>query len=95
MADIHPTYGARIVLERESHEGPHARYRVSIHEPEITHEAVADFDASGALTLGAWSTTPPAWALTFTERLLKGLPKKHADDASWPRKLVRWREERG
>ena len=28
----------------------------------------------------------------FFERFLKGMPKKHADDGSWPRKLTRWRE---
>jgi hypothetical protein len=44
--------------------------------------------------LGGWDGAPPEWTLTFLERLLKGLPKKHAADGTWPRKITRWREER-
>ncbi len=93
MASLHPSHGARVVLEREP--GDEVRYRVSIYEPAgVVHVAIARFDG-GEVTLGAWSSEPPAWALLFTERLLKGMPKKHAADASWPRKITRWRDARG
>lgn len=93
MASLYPSHGARVVLERESMDGAAARYRASIYEPSAVHECAVELDASGA-RFAEWSTEPPRWALVFTERLVKGLPKKHAADASWPRKIVRWRDER-
>lgn len=93
MASLHPSHGARVVLEREPAERG-ARYRVHVYEPEVVHAGLAELSPSGTLTWGPWSSSPPGWALLFTERLLRGLPKKHAADESWPRKLVRWRDER-
>ena len=91
MASLHPSHGARVVLERDAIEGSEARYRVSVYEPGEVHSTVARIDASGAVTLDAWTSEPPAWATTFAKRVLEGLPKKHAADGSWPRKLTRWR----
>ena len=91
MASLHPSHGARVVLEREAIEGGEVRYRVSIYEARALHTSVAQIDASGAVTLEAWTSEPPAAASAFAKRLLEGLPKKHAADASWPRKLTRWR----
>lgn len=82
----------RVVLTRELVEGRRARYRVSIYQPSELHESLAHIDESGAVSLDAWSSEPPAWAVTFARRVLEGLPKKHAADASWPRKLTRWRD---
>ncbi len=94
MASLHPAHGARVVLEREG--AGEVRYRVSIYEPgSIVHVSLARFADDGSLTLEPWSSEPPAWALVFAERLLKGLPKKHGEDASWPRKITRWRDQRG
>lgn len=95
MASLHPSHGARVVLEREG-SGPEVGYRVSIYEPAgVVHVTRARFAEDGAVLLDAWSSDPPAWALAFTDRLLKGLPKKHAADRSWPRKITRWRDARG
>ncbi|HEY8431703.1 MAG TPA: hypothetical protein VIL20_25160 [Sandaracinaceae bacterium] len=95
MASLHPSHGARIVLEREGSDAE-VRYRVSIYEPGgVVHVTHARFPDDGTVLLDAWSSEPPAWALAFTDRLLKGLPKKHATDASWPRKITRWRDARG
>lgn len=93
MASLHPAHGARIVLEREAIEAASARYRVLIYEPSARHECIANVGASG-VAFEAWTGQPPEWAVTFARRLLEGLPKKHAADASWPRKLTRWRDAR-
>jgi hypothetical protein len=93
MASLHPSHGARIVLEREAIEDHGARYRVSIYEPSAMHSTEVRIHESG-VDFGEWTGVPPAWAVTFLERTLKGMAKKHAD-GSWPRKLTRWREERG
>jgi hypothetical protein len=85
MASLHPQHGVRVVLTRELVEGRRARYRVSIYQPSELHESLAHIDESGAVA-------QPAWAVTFARRVLEGLPKKHAADASWPRKLTRWRD---
>lgn len=91
MASLHPAHGARVVLERDAIEGSEARYRVSIYEPRDLHRSVAHVDARGAVTFDPWTSEPPAWASAFAKRVLEGLPKKHAADGSWPRKLTRWR----
>ncbi len=93
MASLHPTHGARIVLERKASERE-VLYDVSIYEPDLVHRSVARIDGT-RIHFGEWEGAPPPWAVTFAERVLAGLPKKHADDGSWPRKLVRWRQERG
>jgi hypothetical protein len=86
VASLHPSHGARIVLEHE--EG--ARYRISIYEPSAVHVACATIEIK--VRFDPWSSDPPAWAITFAERTLLGLAKKHAADHSWPRKLTRWRD---
>lgn len=93
MASLHPSHGARVVLERDAIEAREARYRVSIYEPAEVHASVARIDAAGGVGFEAWTSEPPAWALTFARRVLEGLPKKHAADGSWPRKLTRWRDQ--
>jgi hypothetical protein len=90
MASLHPSHGARIVLEREP--GGEARYRVSIYEPDRVHTSVAIVE--GGVRFDAWSSEPPVWARIFVERTLLSLAKKHAADGAWPRKLTRWRAER-
>lgn len=94
MASLHPAHGARLVLEREAVDDGEVRYRVSVYEPEVRSVGRARLDPRGEVLLGDWDREPPAWALVFLERLLKGLPRKHAADGSWPRKISRWRQER-
>ncbi len=59
----------------------------------MVHSTDARIHVSGAVELDEWVGAPPSWAVTFLERTLKGMPKKHAD-GSWPRKITRWRQER-
>ena len=54
MASLHPSYGVRIVLEREAGEG--VRYRVSIYEPVALHTAIARVDGY-SFTAAGWPTT--------------------------------------
>lgn len=93
MASLHPDHGARIVLERDRTGEGEARYRVAIYEPaEVLHEGAATVRWPPPAVAFEWSSAPPEWTVIFLERLLKGLPKKHADDGTWPRKITRWRE---
>jgi len=89
MASLHPEYGARLVLEREA--GDAIAYALQVYEPETLHEGRAVLEDRFTLE---WTSEPPSWAVTFLERLLAGLAKKHADDRAFPRKLTRWREPR-
>ncbi|HBQ15230.1 MAG TPA: hypothetical protein DEF51_30270 [Myxococcales bacterium] len=91
LTSLHPEYGARLVLERDPAEAG-VGHQLRVYEPEdVLHEGRALLDGAFALT---WVSTPPEWAVTFLERLLAGLAKKHAEDGSFPRKLTRWREPR-
>lgn len=91
LTSLHPEYGARLVLERDP-AADGVVYALRVYEPEgVLHEGSARLE--GAFTL-TWSSSPPAWAVTFLERLLAGLAKKHAADGAFPRKLTRWREPR-
>ncbi len=93
MAQLHPAHGARIVLERVSVDDVRARYRVRVYEPDgVLHTTSAELEG-GTAALQPWPTDPPAWARTFTERLLSSTAKKHAS-GTWPRKITRWREAR-
>lgn len=91
MATLHPSHGARVLLEREA--GDTVRYRVSIYEPSALHVTLAHIDA-GAVRIDPFTSAPPAWAVTYAERMLLGLAKKHASDGAWPRRLLRWRDAR-
>jgi len=80
-------------LEYASRDDAGAQYDVSIYEPgEVVHTTSAHLGAQG-VTLQAWPSDPPAWARTFTDRLLQTTAKKHAS-GTWPRKITRWREPR-
>lgn len=91
LTSLHPEYGARLVLERDPAE-PGVAYQLRVYEPEdVLHEGRALLDGTFVLS---WQSPPPEWAVTFLERLLAGLAKKHGGDGSFPRKLTRWREPR-
>lgn len=94
MASLHPSHGARLVLERDRVADAEAVYRIAVYEPEVAHEGRVTLTWDPPEVAFAWDDGPPDWTVTFLERLLKGLPKKHAADASWPRKITRWRQER-
>lgn len=92
LASLHPEHGARVVLLREAMDGEGARYRITIYEPEAkAHVGAARLTVSGEVAIDRWPELTPTWMTAFVDRLLRGLPKKHAD-GSWPRKITRWRE---
>jgi hypothetical protein len=93
MASLHPSDGARMVLERASVDDAGAVYRVSVYEPE-ERLTVGEATLGDELELGWEGEPPPEWVVTFLTRFMKGLPKKHAAGGTWPRKITRWRAAR-
>ena len=87
-----PAHGARFELLRASVSLGEATYTIAV-------QAGGDrFDASATIKSGAldtrWTHEPAAWIRETTNGFLKILQKNHAHDASWPSRLVRWRQER-
>lgn len=93
MASLHPEYGARVVLERQSQDGTAAVYQVTVYEPEAVSYATQATLGTDGVDVAGWNREPTRWVGVFVERLLKSLANKHAG-GDWPRKITRWREER-
>lgn len=89
------------MLQRRALDERRVEYAVHVYEPEgVVHAGAARLTwtekapAAAEVTVGEWDSAPPGWVMVFLERLLMGLPKKHAADGTWPRKISRWREAR-
>lgn len=87
-----PAHGGRIVLRMTS-SGPPVEYALELHTPQGIHHGAARIDESGKVTFEARSgAEPPAWLLTATHALMRGLFRAHVQ-SGWPRRLTRWRAE--
>ena len=86
----HPEHGARIVLTLRARDP--VRYEVGVYLAEAVFcESALSIAAGDAIVFEPWSKPPPEWTVTFVERLAKTLSKRHAEPATWPRKITRWR----
>jgi hypothetical protein len=92
MSVLPPEHGARFELAREALTPSGARYVVTVVDASASYRAESTLDAARVDT--RWSPEPPPWIAETTHGFLKTLQKNHASDASWPARLVRWREER-
>ena len=96
--DLHPTDGARFLLERDA-AMPHAdaarvTYRVSIFTPTETFAARAELGDDGSATLAATGAPAEldAAALMFARLVARGAAKKRTDGMPpWPARVLRWR----
>lgn len=93
--NLHPTEGARFLLERTDEQGPRATYRASIYTPEAVFTAAATLDEDGTAELG--STGAPGdldERLRTIAKLLARDATKRRDDGLvvWPARILRWRK---
>ena len=93
--NLHPTAGARFLLERTADTGARATYLASIYTPDAVFTVTAVLDEAGAVEL------PPTGApgdlddrLAIAVRLIaRDAPKRRADGlVVWPARILRWRK---
>lgn len=93
--NLHPTEGARFLLERTADEDTRAIYRASIYTPDAVYTAVASVADDGTVEL------PPTGApaelddrLALIAKLLARDATKRRDDGLvvWPARILRWRK---
>ena len=93
--NLHPTEGARFLLERVEDKGPRATYRAAIYTPDAVFTAVAMLDEDGTAEL------PPPGAPGDLDERLRTIAKLLARDAMkrrdeglvvWPVRILRWRK---
>ena len=93
--DLHPTDGARYLLERQdAGDAVRARYRATIYTPEATFAAEATLGQDGSVELGATGAPDDLHArLTSITKLLARDAGKLAADGmpAWPARVLRWR----
>jgi len=95
VRDLHPSDGARYLLERDgAADGPTARYRVVIYTPDAEFTAGAQLRDDGSVELG------PTGAPDELHARLVALARLVARDAArlrgdglppWPQRVLRWR----
>jgi hypothetical protein len=95
--DLHPTEGARFLLERLDvlePGGARATYRASIYTPD------AEFSSTATLGEDGTAEVPPTGAPAELDEMLgmlakltaRGAAKRRADElVVWPARLLRWR----
>ncbi|HEY4059453.1 MAG TPA: hypothetical protein VGM39_22700 [Kofleriaceae bacterium] len=93
--DLHPTEGARYLLERSSDDGARATYRAVIYTPTTEHATTATLGDDGSVSVAACD------APTELVDRLANMAKVVARDASklrgdgmppWPARVLRWRK---
>jgi hypothetical protein len=93
--NLHPTEGARFLLERTDDQGARATYRASIYTPAAVFTTTATLDEDGTATLAA------AGAPDDLDERLRTIAKLLARDATkrredglvmWPARILRWRK---
>jgi hypothetical protein len=92
---LHPTEGARFLLERASDDGARATYRAIIYTPDAEHATTATLADDGTAELAAPTGAPQELddMLVMQARLVaRGAAKRREDGLpAWPARLMRWR----
>ena len=97
MRDLHPSDGARFLLERDgAGDGPTARYRATIYTPDAEFAAGAVLGDDGKVELDPIGVRAP----DDLHARLAALARLVARDAArlrgdglppWPQRILRWR----
>ncbi len=94
--NLHPTEGARFLLERASEDGERATYRASIYTPEAVFATTARLASDGTAALDAPANAPGDLddRLTIIAKLVaRDAPKRREDGlVVWPARILRWRK---
>jgi hypothetical protein len=94
--DLHPTDGARYLLELEGEHGggAGARYRAAIYTPDREFTATATLGDDGSVDLAPTGAPDELHArLTVIARLVARDAARRRDDGMppWPQRILRWR----
>jgi hypothetical protein len=94
--DLHPTDGARYLLEREDADGtaPSARYRAAIYtrDAEFTTTATLGDDGSAELAPSGAPDELHARLATIAKLVARDAAKlREAGMPAWPQRILRWR----
>ena len=93
--NLHPSEGARFLLERTSDDGARATYKASIYTPTSVFTVTAQLSDDGS------AVVPPAGApedlderLVIVAKLIARDATKRRDDGLvvWPARILRWRK---
>ncbi|HEY4179028.1 MAG TPA: hypothetical protein VGM90_19410 [Kofleriaceae bacterium] len=93
--DLHPTEGARYLLERATDDGARATYRAVIYLPASEYETIATLGDDGSVSIAECAAPKE-----LVDRLAN-MAKVVARDASklrtdgmppWPSRVLRWRK---
>lgn len=98
--DLHPTDGARYLLERDDAAGAapgspgRARYRVAIYTPGAAYTATAVLGDDGSVELAATGAPDELHArlATIAKLVARDAARLGADGLpAWPQRILRWR----
>ena len=93
--NLHPTEGARFLLERTDDLGTSATYRASVYTPDAVFIATATLAEDGTATVaptGAPGDLDGRLA-TIAKLLARDAPKRREDGlVVWPARIMRWRK---
>ena len=98
--DLHPTDGARYLLEREAApddgtgDGSRARYRVAIYTQDAAFTGVATLDDDGRVELAPTGAPDALHArlVTIAKLVARDAGKLRGDGMpAWPQRILRWR----
>ena len=95
MSDLHPSEGARFLLERVTDDGARATYRAAIYTPAAVFATTATLADDGTVELGATGAPAELHDLLamFGKLTARGAAKRRDDGlAVWPARILRWRK---
>jgi hypothetical protein len=93
--DLHPTEGARYLLERATDDGPRATYRATIYTTDAAFTATATVGEDGSVALEATGAPAELHARleTIARLVARDAAKLRADGMPpWPARILRWRK---
>ena len=93
--NLHPTEGARFLLERTGDEGASATYRASVYTPDavFTSTGTLTEDGSVALALTGAPGDLDERLGTIAKLLARDATRRREDGlVVWPARIMRWRK---
>jgi hypothetical protein len=95
VRDLHPSDGARYLLERDGPgDGSTARYRAAIYTPDAAFTATAVVGDDGSAELGATGAPDELHArmATMVRLVARDAAGRRGDGLPpWPQRILRWR----
>jgi hypothetical protein len=94
LPPLHPTSGARFLLELVSADGGRATYRASIYTPDAAYTATALLAEDGTVELAPAGAPGDLDDMlgAFAKLTARGAAKRRDDGLpSWPPRVLRWR----